>query len=96
MRPIAGQPKLTVSPNPVSGDQLRLALASLPAGNYQLKILGATGDLAWKGSLTATGASSEVFTIRLPQGLLPGYYSVIVENGSGKQYLSRFIRNTKD
>lgn len=96
VRPIAGQPKLTVSPNPVSGDQLRLALASLPAGNYQLKILGATGDLAWKGSLTATGASSEVFTIRLPQGLLPGYYSVIVENGSGKQYLSRFIRNTKD
>ena len=30
VRPIAGQPKLTVSPNPVSGDQLRLASPASP------------------------------------------------------------------
>ena len=77
--PLAG---LVVYPNPVS-DRLTLASASNLVGG-QLRILGATGQLVWKG--TYTGEAVDV------SGFKPGLYTLVVSTTDRQKLISRFSK----
>jgi hypothetical protein len=70
---------ITLSPNPVRGNQFIVNMAGFTKGNYSLTLLNAAGQKVYSMNLgQVDGAASN--TIQLPAGIQKGMYTVLIHS----------------
>ena len=75
-------PTITVYPNPVTGKQLQVRFNDVQAGNYQLNLLNAAGQLIYRGVVNVT-TGTFAKAIQLSNDVAAGRYDLIVTAPDG-------------
>jgi Secretion system C-terminal sorting domain len=83
---------MNLFPNPVKGGQLSLQLSNLSDGIYSVQVFDLAGTMVHKQSIRYSGATFTQ-TIKLPETIKEGNYSIIVTNGNTRMYKSITLVN---
>lgn len=75
-------PPISVFPNPVKDHRANLYFGQHAAGNYHLALQAAGGQVVWK-SVVAVSAGESQKSLKLPAGLAPGLYQLLVTEPGG-------------
>lgn len=80
----------SVFPNPVTGQQVQLRIASIPKGNYQLVIYDCAGIRMKEIDIRVESETVEIFTFL--HHLNPGFYFLVISGpGGSKQTISMMV-----
>lgn len=78
-----GTTTISLYPNPVTGHSFTLQAGSLPRGDYNLRVVNATGVQVYQQGLSHNGGLITT-TVELPASIAPGMYMLLLENGDQK------------
>jgi hypothetical protein len=79
----ATKQSVTLYPNPVTGNQVTLALAGIKQGQYKVRVLTTTGQDVYQKTIV-NQASGVTQTLELPSTVKPGVYTMLI---SGEGFL---------
>ncbi|MEO8403664.1 MAG: T9SS type A sorting domain-containing protein, partial [Chitinophagaceae bacterium] len=68
---------IALYPNPVSGNQLTVALSGIKLGQYNVKVINASGQQVYQKALLSQGTSISQ-TLQLPSSVKTGIYTILV------------------
>jgi hypothetical protein len=66
-------------PNPVSGNQVTLALSGIKSGQYNVKVINSAGQQIYQKQILSQGGSISQ-TLQLPSAVKPGIYTMLVSS----------------
>ncbi|WP_276501191.1 T9SS type A sorting domain-containing protein [Terrimonas pollutisoli] len=68
---------ISLYPNPVTNNQLIIALSGVREGNYNLTLFNSAGQNAFRDIINNKG-SSTIKTLKLPSAIRPGIYNLVI------------------
>ncbi len=83
---------VNIFPNPASGRSLNVQLNDLPAGNYQLRLINAIGQVLIVRRIAGNG-QSQVEHIELGDEVIKGLYKLEVTNGKDFREVNNLLVN---
>ena len=81
---------MTVYPNPVTGNELRLQFHGVAAGKYQLRLLNYLNQQVYSATVNVPGPDA-VLPLHWSNKILPGYYLLEAVHNNGQRFVRAVV-----
>ena len=90
VRTEVGEQKLSVTPNPIIGEDINVTMENIAAGVYSVRIISTNGATILSKEIKH-GGGSQVHTINIP-GLAPGIYYLELTQPDAKRLVHKIVK----